>query len=186
MRTFSIIIVRPIDSAVVVFLFLAGLWFTEAIINGPDFHPKLTSAAPTIGYSVSCCISCWLAQQDSADSWTGPAGRRPAASHNNYSTDFTWTTVLKYRTELKYWTWLKAYNMKRTCTQHLSHNYYYCPSRSINNSTVNKLFIVSLPGNGLRSPNYAVNQWSFYTPPKGGGVKTRDPRPSSWDTTRPE
>jgi len=27
-------------SAVVVFLFLAGLWFTEAIINGPNFHPK--------------------------------------------------------------------------------------------------------------------------------------------------
>jgi len=40
-------------SAVVVFLFLAGLWFTEANINGPNFHPKLTLAAPTIGYSVS-------------------------------------------------------------------------------------------------------------------------------------
>jgi len=36
-------------SAAVVFLFLAGLWFTEAIINGPNFHPKLTLAAPTIG-----------------------------------------------------------------------------------------------------------------------------------------
>jgi len=54
-------------SAVVVFLFLAGLWFTEAIINGPNFYPKLTLAAPTIGYSVSCCVSCWLAQQESVD-----------------------------------------------------------------------------------------------------------------------
>jgi len=44
-------------SAVVVFLFLAGLWITGANINGPNFHPKLTLAAPTIGYSVSCCIS---------------------------------------------------------------------------------------------------------------------------------
>jgi len=47
-----------VHSAVVVFLFLAGLWFTEAIINGPNFHPKLTLAAPTIGYSVSYCVSC--------------------------------------------------------------------------------------------------------------------------------
>jgi len=54
-------------SAVVVFLFLTGLWFTEANINGPNFHPKLTLAAPTIGYSVSCCASCLLAQQDSVD-----------------------------------------------------------------------------------------------------------------------
>jgi len=38
-------------SAVVVFLFMAGLWFTEAIINGPNSHTKLTLAAPTIGYS---------------------------------------------------------------------------------------------------------------------------------------
>jgi len=30
------------SSAVVVFMFLAGLWFTEAIINGPNFHPTLT------------------------------------------------------------------------------------------------------------------------------------------------
>jgi len=42
-------------SALVVFLFLAGLWFTEAIINGPNFHPKLTLSAQTIG---SCCVSC--------------------------------------------------------------------------------------------------------------------------------
>jgi len=56
-----------IISAVVVFLFLAGLWFTEAIINGPNFHPKLTLGAPTTGYSVSCYISCWLAQQDYVD-----------------------------------------------------------------------------------------------------------------------
>jgi len=49
---------RPSYSAVVVFLFLAGLWFTGAGINGPNFHPKLTLAAPTIiGYSVSCCVS---------------------------------------------------------------------------------------------------------------------------------
>jgi len=41
---------KPIDSAVVVFLFLAGLWFTGAIINGPNSHPKLTLAAPTISY----------------------------------------------------------------------------------------------------------------------------------------
>jgi len=46
------------SSVVVVFLFLAGLWFTEAIIKGPNFHPKLTLAAPTIGGSVSCCVSC--------------------------------------------------------------------------------------------------------------------------------
>jgi len=55
------------SAAAVVFLFLAGLWFTEANINGPNFHPKLTLAAPTIGYSVSCCVSCCLAQQDSVD-----------------------------------------------------------------------------------------------------------------------
>jgi len=30
---------RPRPSAVVVFLFMAGLWFTGAIINGPNFHP---------------------------------------------------------------------------------------------------------------------------------------------------
>jgi len=59
-----------IGSAVVVFLFLAGLWFIGAIINGPNFHPKLTLGGnynyklqllggnTTIGYSVSCCISC--------------------------------------------------------------------------------------------------------------------------------
>jgi len=48
-----------ITSAVVVFLFLAGPCFTGAIINSPNFHPKLTLAAPTIiGYSVSCCVSC--------------------------------------------------------------------------------------------------------------------------------
>jgi len=50
--------INTLVSAVVVFLFLAGLWFTGAIINGPNFHPKLTLAAPTIGYSVSCCVSC--------------------------------------------------------------------------------------------------------------------------------
>jgi len=38
------------NRAVVVFWVLAGLWFTEAIINGPNFHPKWTLAAPTIGY----------------------------------------------------------------------------------------------------------------------------------------
>jgi len=37
-----------IDSAVVVFLFLAGLWFAGAIINGPNFHPNFTLAATTI------------------------------------------------------------------------------------------------------------------------------------------
>jgi len=37
-------------SAVVVLLFLAGLWFTGAIINGPNFYQKLTLEAPTIGY----------------------------------------------------------------------------------------------------------------------------------------
>jgi len=40
-------------SAVVVFLFLAGLSFTEANINSSNFHAILTLAAPTIGYSVS-------------------------------------------------------------------------------------------------------------------------------------
>jgi len=39
-----------INSAVVAFLFHAGLWFTGVIINGPNFHTKLTLAAPTIGY----------------------------------------------------------------------------------------------------------------------------------------
>jgi len=43
-------ILNMLFSAVVVFLFLAGLWFTGAIINGPNFHPKLSLAAPTIGY----------------------------------------------------------------------------------------------------------------------------------------
>jgi len=73
-------------SVLVVFLFLAGLWFTEAIINGPNFHPKLTLVAPTIGYSVSCCISCGLAQQNFVRGLNGPAGRRRPASHENYST----------------------------------------------------------------------------------------------------
>jgi len=45
---------RAPNSAVVVFLFLAGLRFTGAITIGPNFHPKLTLAAPTIGYSVAC------------------------------------------------------------------------------------------------------------------------------------
>jgi len=40
----------PLTSAVVVFLFLAGLWFTRAIINGANFHLKLIFAPPTIGY----------------------------------------------------------------------------------------------------------------------------------------
>jgi len=75
-----------VGSAVVVFLFLAGLKFTGAIINGPNFYPKLPLAAPTIGYSVSCCVSCWQAQQDSVDGLTGPARRRLPASHDNYST----------------------------------------------------------------------------------------------------
>jgi len=43
--------------SVVVFLFLAGLWFTGGIINGPNFQPKLTLAAPTIGYSRSLVAS---------------------------------------------------------------------------------------------------------------------------------
>jgi len=35
-------------------LILAGLWFTEAApINGPNFHPKLTLAAPSIGYTAA-------------------------------------------------------------------------------------------------------------------------------------
>jgi len=64
----AIDLLQLLVSTVVVFLFLAGLWFTGAIINGPHFHPKLTLAAPTIGYCVSCCISCWLTRQDSIDS----------------------------------------------------------------------------------------------------------------------
>jgi len=51
--SFILYVCVGISSAVVVFLFLAGLWFTEANINGPNFHPQLTWAAPTIGYSVS-------------------------------------------------------------------------------------------------------------------------------------
>jgi len=35
-------------SAVVVFLFLAGLWFTGAIINGPNFLPQFALTAQTI------------------------------------------------------------------------------------------------------------------------------------------
>jgi len=46
----SSMILYTTASAVVVFWFLAGMWFTVAIINGPNFHPKLTLAAPTIGY----------------------------------------------------------------------------------------------------------------------------------------
>jgi len=38
------------SSAVVVLLFLAVLWFTGTIIYGPNFHPNLILAAPTIGY----------------------------------------------------------------------------------------------------------------------------------------
>jgi len=79
-----------ICSALVVFLFLAGLWFTGAPINGPNFHPKLTLGAPTIGYSVSCCVSCWLAQQDPVDGKTGPAGRRRMTNY--------YTALLKYKT----------------------------------------------------------------------------------------
>jgi len=52
------LVTTTVTSAVVVFLFLAGLWFTEAILNGPNFHPKLNLVAPTIGYSISCCFSC--------------------------------------------------------------------------------------------------------------------------------
>jgi len=37
-------------SALVIFLYLAGLWCTKANINGPCFHPKFTLAAQTIGY----------------------------------------------------------------------------------------------------------------------------------------
>jgi len=43
---------NSVPSAVVVFLFLAGLWFTGAIINGPNFHPKFNLAAPTIATGV--------------------------------------------------------------------------------------------------------------------------------------
>jgi len=42
--------VRIPRSAIVVVLFLAGLWFTGAIIHGPNFHRKLTLVAPTIAY----------------------------------------------------------------------------------------------------------------------------------------
>jgi len=35
-----------ISSAVVVVLFLARLWFTGAIINGPNFHPKVDFGGP--------------------------------------------------------------------------------------------------------------------------------------------
>jgi len=55
---------EPLSSAVVVFLFLAGLWFTGANMNGPNFHPKLTLAAQTIGYRrLMLCLML-----------TGPAG----------------------------------------------------------------------------------------------------------------
>jgi len=89
-------VIEVVGSAVVVFLFLAGLWFTEANINGPSFQPKLTLAAPTIGYSVSWCVSCWLAQQDSVDGYNGPAGRCPAASHDNYSTVYYLEVYIYY------------------------------------------------------------------------------------------
>jgi len=42
-----------VGSAVVVFLFLAGLWFSEAVINGPNFHPKSTLAAPPLAATAS-------------------------------------------------------------------------------------------------------------------------------------
>jgi len=37
------------NSIIVVFLFLAGLWFTGAIINGPNFPPWLLLEVSTIG-----------------------------------------------------------------------------------------------------------------------------------------
>jgi len=57
LKILPIIIITVKIIAVVVFLFLAGLWLRRAIINGPDFHPKFTMAVSTISY------------------------RRPAASH---------------------------------------------------------------------------------------------------------
>jgi len=49
-------------SAVVIFLFLAGLWSTGANTNSPNFHPKLTLAAPTIGYMLRLMLTdpAWL------------------------------------------------------------------------------------------------------------------------------
>jgi len=48
-------------SAVVVFLFLAGLWFLGAIINAPNFHPNFAFVGPN------------------------HRRRRPAASHVDWS-----------------------------------------------------------------------------------------------------
>jgi len=58
-----------VASAAVVFFFLAGLSFTGAIINGPNFHSKFALEAPTIDY------------------------RRPAASH----VDWPSRTLLTFR-----------------------------------------------------------------------------------------
>jgi len=56
---------RPITRVVVVFLFWAGLWFRGANINGPNFHPKLNLAAPTIYRLQGLMLRLML---------TGPAG----------------------------------------------------------------------------------------------------------------
>jgi len=71
-------------SAVVVFLFLAGLSFLGAIINGPNFHPKVDLGGPNYRLLpiVSCCLMLRLMLTDPALL----CRRRPAASHNNYST----------------------------------------------------------------------------------------------------
>jgi len=42
-----------ICSTVVVFLFLAGLWFTGANINGPNFHPKFAFGGPNYSLQAS-------------------------------------------------------------------------------------------------------------------------------------
>jgi len=81
-------VISVTTSAVVVFLLLAGLWFTGAIINAPNFHPKLTLAAPTIGYMRLMLRLMLTGPAGLRLRFAFPAGRRPAASHDNHSTGY--------------------------------------------------------------------------------------------------
>jgi len=62
---------------------------TRSIYKRPQFAPKVYLGSPNYRIQASCWVSCWSAQQDSVDVQTGPAGRRRAALHDNYSTAHT-------------------------------------------------------------------------------------------------
>jgi len=56
-----------VSSAVAVLLFLAGLWFTRAIINGPNFLPKVDFGGPSYRIQGLMLRLMLTGQQDSVD-----------------------------------------------------------------------------------------------------------------------